>query len=380
MEVFLKKKFIFLLLITFLTFNLSGCYDANSVETFYYAIAIGVDYGTSSKFKLSVQTALYDSSSDSNSSQSTKDNIYSIECNTLESGVNILNNYLSKQINLSHCSTVIFSEEVAKDGISDIINTLANNIELRPNANVIISNKTALDVLEKVSSSGENFSARLYEFIINSTEYTGYSIISNLGDFFYNMNNDSNNATANYITVSDDTIQSNGIAVFKNQTYVGNLSATESIAHLIVTNDLEDSVISIENPFLENEFMDLHLELKGSSVDVSIVNNMPYIKINSSVICKIKSASDEFDYSSPSNISIIENKVNDYLTNLIEDYLFKISREYNSDIAYFNKILSTKYLTLDEFNKVPWENIFKDSIFEVSVDSSINSSYLFNKE
>ena len=39
--------------------------------------------------------------------------------------------------------------------------------------------------LEKVSSSGESFSSRLYEFIINSTDYTGYSIISNLGDFFY---------------------------------------------------------------------------------------------------------------------------------------------------------------------------------------------------
>ena len=193
-------------------------------------------------------------------------------------------------------------------------------------------------------------------------------------------NYDSHEATANYITIVDDTIQSNGIAVFKNQTFVGNLTVNESIAHLIVTNDLEHSVISIENPFIKNEFMDLDLELKNTNIDVTLVNNMPYIKVDSSVICKIKSASKEFDYSSPNNLSIIKNAVDKYLTNLIKDYLYKISREYNSDIAYFSEILSTKYLTTNEFNKVPWENIFKDSIFEVSVDSSINSSYLFNKE
>ena len=107
---------------------------------------------------------------------------------------------------------------------------------------------------------------------------------------------------------------------------------------------------------------------------------MPFIKVNSSVRCKIKSTSKEFDYSSSNNISIIKNAVDKYLSNLIKDYLYKISREYNSDIAYFSEILSTKYLTVQEFNKVPWENIFKDSVFEVSVNSSINSSYLFNKE
>ena len=126
--------------------------------------------------------------------------------------------------------------------------------------------------------------------------------------------------------------------------------------------------------------MDLDLELKNTDINVNLVNNMPYIKVDSSVLCKIKSASKEFDYSSSNNISIIKNAVDEYLSNLIEDYLYKISREYNSDIAYFSEILSTKYLTVQEFNKIPWENIFKDSVFEVSVDSSINSSYLFNKE
>ena len=376
----MKRIIIFLLLISLLLINLTGCYDANSIETFYYVIAMGIDYGTNAKLKLSIQIALSDNSNSNSSSQSTKDNIYTIECNTIDSGINILNNYLSKQIDLSHCSAIIFSDELAKDGNIDIVNTLANNVQVRPNANIIISNKSALDILENVSSSGESFSARLYEFIINSTDYTGYSIISNLGDFFYNMNNGVTEATANYITITDDIIQSNGIAVFKNEAFVGALTVDEAIAHLLVTNELENSVISIENPFIEDEFMDLNLELKNTYIDISIVNNMPYIKVNSSVICKIKSASEEFDYSSHINISIIENKVNEYLTNLLKDYLYKISREYNSDIAYFSENLSSKYMTVEDFNKVHWENIFKDSVFDVSVKSTINSSYLFNKE
>ena len=76
----MKKYFIFLLLITFLTFNLSGCYDANSIETFYYGIALGLDYGTNTKYILSVQIALSENNSSNSSSQSTKDYIYQVEC------------------------------------------------------------------------------------------------------------------------------------------------------------------------------------------------------------------------------------------------------------------------------------------------------------
>jgi hypothetical protein len=39
----LKKNIILIIIITFITFCLSGCYDANSLETFYYVTALAID-------------------------------------------------------------------------------------------------------------------------------------------------------------------------------------------------------------------------------------------------------------------------------------------------------------------------------------------------
>lgn len=375
----MKKTIILILLITLLTFCLSGCYDADSLETFYYVTALAIDKSDTSKIKLSVQIALSETSSDS-SSQSTTENIYSVDCDSINSGISVLDNFLSKKLDLTHCSAIVFSEEFAKEGISLEINTLANNDEIRPNCNILISNKTALDVLEKVSNSGEKFSSRYYEFIINSSEYTGYSTISNLGDFFYNLNNSITQATANYITVTDNLIQSNGIAVFKNDIFVGNLQAPEALAHLIILNKFDSAIVSIPDPFEQNKLMDISISLDKTNIDVSIINNTPYIKIKTSILGKVKSATNDFDYSSLESISIIENSLNKYLSSILNTYVYKISREFNSDICYLGENLIMKYPTLEEFEKVHWDEVFKDSVFDITVDSKINSSYLFNQE
>ena len=61
------------------------------------------------------------------------------------------------------------SKELAQKGIEPYINTLTNNTELRHSCEIIISSSSALEVLEKVSNSGEIFSARLFDYL--STKY-----------------------------------------------------------------------------------------------------------------------------------------------------------------------------------------------------------------
>lgn len=126
--------------------------------------------------------------------------------------------------------------------------------------------------------------------------------------------------------------------------------------------------------------MDIDITLEKTNIDISIVNKTPYIKVKPIVTGKVKSATEDFDYSSLDSITIIENSLNKYIESLINVYLYTISREFNSDICYFGELLSTKYLTLNEFQSIHWDEVFKDSVFEVTVESRINSSYLFNKE
>lgn len=248
----MKLNKIILFIVLFLSiFILTGCQSSNqNVENFYYVVAIGIDKSENSTLNLSIQLAsLSDSSGSSDSAQSSSSSIYNTECNSFENGVSIFNNYLSKKLNFSHCSAIIFSEEFAKDGIGDYINIFANNPEIRPTCKVIISDSEAEKTLECISNSHENFSAKLYEFIINSSEYTGFSINPELNDVFYTLTSNAKNMVATYARISEDNIlQNTGVAIFDGDKFIDSLCVIDSICYSIITNQLNSCVLSIREP------------------------------------------------------------------------------------------------------------------------------------
>lgn len=81
----MKNRILLLTVLTFILFSLTGCYDANSIESSYYIVAIGIDNGENELYKLSIQIAKNESGvSESSSSQSSDYAIYQVECSTFE--------------------------------------------------------------------------------------------------------------------------------------------------------------------------------------------------------------------------------------------------------------------------------------------------------
>ena len=81
----MKNRILLLTVLTFILFSLTGCYDANSIESSYYIVAIGIENGENELYKLSIQIAKNESgASESSSSQSSDYAIYQVECSTFE--------------------------------------------------------------------------------------------------------------------------------------------------------------------------------------------------------------------------------------------------------------------------------------------------------
>ena len=135
------KSIILLFIILILPlFFLTGCSEDSSIENLAYVIAIGIDKGENNLLRLSLQFATPESASSGNggsgSGSTSESTITTADCSSIDSGINLINSYISKKINLSHCKVVVFSEELAADGIGDEIYTLINNIQMRPDCNV----------------------------------------------------------------------------------------------------------------------------------------------------------------------------------------------------------------------------------------------------
>ncbi len=376
---------IFLVLSFILIFLLTGCTNSEeNLENYYYVMAIGIDKGEDTKINLSVQIASNSSGSqdsDGGSSQSNSSNIYSVPCNSIDSGISILNNFLSRKINVSHCSAIIMSQELASSGVKEYINALGNNTEIRPTCNIIISSTTALDALEKISDSSENFSARFYEFLKTSARYTGYSIVPELSEFFYCLNFEESSNIATFATVSDEIFQNTGIAIFNKDKFIGNLSALDSISFSLITDRLEGATISVANPKNSDKLIDVLIkQVKEPKIDCNLINSYPFIKITFSLEYDVLSSTYEIDTASEKGDKLLENSINSYIQEMITSFLYKISHKYNVDICNFKNKMLQEYLTLDEFEKIHWDEIYKDSYFEIEVNGEIESLGMFSQE
>ena len=109
---------VFLILFVIFTNGFSASYTSRKIDNLAYVLALGIDVGEKSKLKVSTQfTKSASVSPGSGSSAEDIDNIVLVsgEADSIFSALNLINSYIGKELNLSHCSLIIFSEEFAKE-------------------------------------------------------------------------------------------------------------------------------------------------------------------------------------------------------------------------------------------------------------------------
>lgn len=405
----IKKHISLFLILTICLFSLSGCYNLYNIDHLAYAVAIGLDVGKNNELKISFQLSVPGNSSNSGSSSSSQsDNsvVNTIECSSIASGINLLNSYISKELNLSHCKVIVFSEEFAYKGISQSLYTLMNNVQIRPDCNIIISRCSASYFLENSKPLLEKLSARYYEVAPSSSDYTAYTENVTLSQFFSDFNNtfsqcyailggintkathitdntqnnsekDSNNKANETSISSKANIENMGLAVFSGDKLVGELSGIETLCHQIITNKLNVCTISISSPFEEGKNISLRLRLKDKTKNkVQLTDNGPYINSDIKLESRILTMDENSQYLDKKNIAVLEKYANSYMTEKIYEYLYKISKEYNSDIDGFGKYAVCNFLTWEDWINYNWLDNFKNSFFNVNVDIDIKSGYI----
>ena len=398
------------LILTISTFTLSGCYNIYNIDQLAYVVALGIDVGENNLLKVSFQISSSSGTSGQYGSSQADDAIVNtIECSSIESGINIINSYLSKEVNLSHCKVIVFSEKIAYNGLSKYLYTLMNDIQIRPDCNIIISRCSVDYFLDNSKPILEKLSAKYYEIAPTTSEYTGYTENVTLGDFLCALTNTYANPVAilggintpathstdqgisgyekdssylaNQTTImAEPNIETLGLAVFKDDSLVGELNAIETVCHMILTNQLNRCRISIPSPFEEGDSIDLSLNLKNKTkYNVKFVNDSPYITIKTSFESRILSISNHSEYLDSANIALIEQYANSYLKGQLYSYLDKTAKEFGTDIDGFGKKAMKYFLTWEEWKNYNWLGNYTNSFFDVDVDVTVLSGLLIEQ-
>lgn len=402
-KIFIKLFIIVLILVLLVAF--SSSYRALNIDNLAFAVALGIDTSETKGLKVTFQFVNPPSTSEGSNQEA---NIFedTVEATSIPNAINIMNSYLARKIDLSHCRSIVFSEDVAKNGISDHVYTLMNDVQVRPTSNIITTTCTAYEYIKNSIPSLETSITRYYDIFPSSGKYTGYVSDATIGNFYNSLlcntcephtilgGVSSTSSTNSQSTVSTDSniksgsspisgmrsAESIGIVAFKHDKLVGELNAIETICFHILKNNINSFIITVPSPKDNTLKIDLLVTPKGTcKTKVNIVNGSPYVKINGSFNAKIYSMDEKDNYLEPGILTTLSNTCNTYLENILLNYLYKTSVEFKSDISGIGKYALSNFYTTDEFKDYNWVDNYMNSTFKVTIDTTIDSGFLLNK-
>ncbi len=409
----------------------SSSYTSRNIDHLDYVIAIGFDtVENSDDLEISFEFANISSFSENSSSKDSSPIINTVVAPSLSSAVNLMNAYVGKHINLAHCKVIVFSEELASKGILDTVSSLINNSQIRPTANIIISKGKAGDYIENSVSSLEKVVTKYYDIFPSSSEYTGYTSNIILGEFYDTLisedvgsvailgtlspsytKNQSDSSSSNEgqssdsssekqsngsseteeknppdtsenmppdekITKGDHGVENIGLCAFKNDKYLGDLTALETLSYSLIRDEVDNFTVTMDNPFDPNKKIDISVEsLSSTNISVETKDN-PIINIDINLTGKVLNGLDQLDFSRSDTLDKLNESLKKYLNDQILAYLNKTSKEFKSDLNGFNKYAKKNFYTISDFNDYNWSQKYENAIFNLNINSNIISSLL----
>ncbi len=382
----LKNIFILFIILIFIS-AFSSSYSSLNLDKLIYVLALGIDKGDNNQLEVTFQFS-NPLSPDSAGSEKAETLSNTVTASSISSAINLANSYQERQLNLSHCKVIIFSEELAVEGISEEIYTLINDTQIRPSSNIVISKCSAKSYIKQTKPEVENLISKYYEMFAQSSKYTGHMPDATIGKFFNSLicntcepfailGNSSTNSSSVH---GSNNIENIGVAVFKNDVLVGELNSNETIAFLNMRNAVDRFLISVPDPFNHNNYIDIYVTpLKSRKVDIDTSSSTPYINVNCYFSARIYSMAENSKYLSDDVLAAISNSCNSYLENIISDYLYKTSKSFKSDINGFGNNATKNFLTTKDFENYNWNENYKNAFFKVNVDTSVKSGMLITE-
>ncbi len=396
------KNIIAILMILFL----SGCGVLTDVENKAYLVALGVEkcengiYGFTFMFSDKEETDKEDSDKEE---KEDKSECSYIEAENLFTAIKYLSGFKSKRIDLSHTKLILFSEEIAKEGIDDFLITFGQDRELRPSTYMCVSKDKPSEFLKNVKPPGEPYAEKYFELLF-SRDDDRYSKETTLSSGFFAYESLHASPVMLYGAINDNEIKNEGKEDdFSSKTEAGDtprkskdraeflgLSVFKKGQMKGVLNETEETFFRILRFSYSEDYFSLYDDEKQKNTTIKLKQlSRPIIKVDTkSDIPKIYAnifLEGEYVLAGEKNEkSDNDSKFKDMFSKKAEQEIKKLVKrsqsEFDSDIFGFYKYAEKNFLNIDDWEKYDWEKKYKNASFDVNVNLSITNSNAIQEE
>ena len=414
-----RYTIVFLLIIVLIC---SGCEKVTELDEKSFVTAIGFDKGENYNLRF---TFVFTSPSKSNASDGKdKDETIVVEAPGLYSAMEQINNFKSKTVELTHTQTLIFSEELAKEGIGEFIYSLVRSNHFRPNTYICIADNSSMEFLEKINpvqtyhlekyfqllfnkmSSGTKGDLYLYDSYFRLISDGGAGVLpycainenkiiseeasemaseepsesETIGGHFAQNTDDFaiNTIAGDSITKSDNNAEIQGAAVLKNGEMLTTLGRLEATMLQMITTTMPKTYFTVTEPSTPSQIVTCYISQAESAKIKLICKDTPIIDI-------IIDLEGDFSEIGKDSKYIKEPKLfEEYFEAKVEEslkkFLNKTIRELNCDLCGFSDVAKKNFATTKAWKNYNWNEKFSKASFNVDVNLTMRTYGELSKE
>jgi spore germination protein KC len=410
----LKRITLLFCIVSILAPAITGCFDVREIDDQVYALSVGVDKGTYSKVRLTVQYPTYKSSSEGggssqkgpsggkNENAQTGSNVATVEAPTMLEAVDMLNTAVSRRISLMHTKWYIFSEEFAREGIDGYISGLERFRETRGSSAIVVARGTAEDFIKANESTIGDSLSKSIELHLMQSNTSGFFPDARFTDFYVNLFSPYRSPITLYGGVNDleppydmpadpgsiksrenlipgelprsgvSKIELAGLAVFNGGKMVGSLDAHEAACYMMITGKYNGGKFSIPDRYKPDRAIvfDIH-KSRQPSIKAYFKNGKPIMDINIKLESEIYVIQSRIDYEQLSHQGELESQIEDYLLDCMKKTVKKTQKEFKTDIFGFGEWIAGNFSTITEFEAYNWLSHYPEAVVNISVDAKV---------
>ena len=400
----LKKSAAYILVFFASVMLISGCYDGEEPDSLAFVVAIGVDKAEEERegYKITFQFANPSQISGGASEEGGKTGKESIKNITVTapgiySAVNQANHMVSKTFTLAHTKLVVFSEEIAKEGVDNFLETVGRSSDIRPNTYFAVSKCSAGEFLEAVDPETEVNPVRYYTMIFENNQ-SGF-VPKNMSQEFYlyhdseekscimplcdkasgeNTNEYSdtgyqykmgNFEAGKAPTGGDKGTQVMGMAVFDDDRIISEMKEIETEIYNILTGEYRLGYVTYyydKSPDIPITLIQTQKRLPKIRVDTS--GSRP--KISVELYMEADFCSSTLEVSLENDLQSFTEQIKRELKEQTEQFL-KETQRLNTDIVGFGSYAKREFLNEKSFSDYKWREKYADAEFDVKIHYSI---------
>ncbi|BDH63039.1 germination protein [Lysinibacillus sp. PLM2] len=387
-----NQKFFFI--ISSLVILLAGCTGKTEINDLGLVMAVGLDKGEEEgTIQITAQIVRPADARGQTGAPSgqTGEPIWSTTAtgDSIFSAIRHLGRHSSRRIYWAHNYIIAINEELAKEGISDIIDFFTRNHQLRMRTLVAVTPDPASELVSTITGievvPGQaiddlflyntiSSAAPRTEMLDLQKAYLSESTHPVLARLSLNEHGISNKEPSNTPTLKQVELDGNG--VFKNDKLIGTISADDTMGLMFFLENVKSSAIVTNCTDDPNETITVEIKSEKFEVTPTYENNQVGFDVQFNTNVQLVEAGCPFSIQNEQQVQKLEEQLEESIKGKIEKVLQLAQEEFKVDILELGNTFNNRYPAEWKEISQNWDSVFAEAKVNTSVDVQITSSAL----